>query len=359
MNSHDKRYDGVQGLRLLAALLVVTTHSFFFTSERLGAQSVAWPYGARGVDIFFVISGFVMVISSHKLIGTESGWARFAIQRLIRIVPLYWLATTIKVFIMVVASSAVLHATWDTGAIVGSYFFIPYRKDATHVEPLMGVGWTLVFEMFFYFVFTLALYLRANIHVFVGIVMVSLAAMSFYRPDAYPAWMYLLNPVVLEFWFGMLVGYLILRGRNIALEFAAPLAIVSLLLVLCVQSSSLPPAVVICIPTALLVYAVASMEDTLAARLPRFIVFLGAASYSLYLFHSLFAPAIPTILRYFGVRSFSLSVVISISASVGLSALVYSFVELPTTMYLKSLRLLSTYTHRSVIEAATPSQEGG
>jgi peptidoglycan/LPS O-acetylase OafA/YrhL len=67
------RYEGIQALRFIAALLVVVTHATFYVSERLVPGYPVWSSGAAGVDVFFVISGFVMVVSSQDLIGQPDG----------------------------------------------------------------------------------------------------------------------------------------------------------------------------------------------------------------------------------------------------------------------------------------------
>src|SRR4051794_40777008 len=136
-------YTGVQALRFVAALLVVMTHATLYTSERLDDSLPVWHFGEVGVDIFFVISGFVMMVSTQRLVGRRDGWKYFWMRRTIRIVPLYWIATTIKLLALVVAPAAILHATLDPRDVVLSYLFLPsYNVDGL-VQPLLGVGWTL------------------------------------------------------------------------------------------------------------------------------------------------------------------------------------------------------------------------
>ncbi|WP_425358229.1 acyltransferase family protein [Brevundimonas subvibrioides] len=89
--------------------MVVVTHSTFYASERLTPGSYVWGRGTMGVDIFFVISGFVMYASSIHLERASGGWREFATKRLIRIVPLYWLVTSMKLAILLVIPSVVLH----------------------------------------------------------------------------------------------------------------------------------------------------------------------------------------------------------------------------------------------------------
>ena len=178
MNNY--RFDGVQALRFLAAMMVVFTHSVFYASERLGAGKFSWGTGAQGVDIFFVISGFVMVISSRHLVNHIDGWKIFFRKRLARIVPLYWTATTVKLVVLLLASGLVLHSKLDWWSIFKSYFFIP-THTSNGVRVLLGVGSTLVFEMFFYFVFATALYLKKNIYMFAGVVLLFFSLLSIFR----------------------------------------------------------------------------------------------------------------------------------------------------------------------------------
>jgi len=157
-------YFGIQALRFIAAGLVLVTHSTFYASERLGTGGSVWHQGAVGVSIFFVISGFVMVVSTRKTWGQVNAWKAFILRRIIRIVPMYWTATTVKLICLLVVSSAVLHSKFDLQHIISSYFFVPTVNVEGEVKPLLAVGWTLYYEMFFYVIFAVALYTRKHIH---------------------------------------------------------------------------------------------------------------------------------------------------------------------------------------------------
>jgi len=133
-------YLGLQVLRVMAAVLVLITHSGFYASERLDRSYKYWETGAAGVDLFFVISGFVMVYSSVKLIGDRKGWLVFSQRRVIRIVPMYWLATTLKLVVMVLAGELVLHARFSLLDTSMSYLFLPTRNSDGNFLPLLGVG---------------------------------------------------------------------------------------------------------------------------------------------------------------------------------------------------------------------------
>lgn len=352
MKTDFHKYDGVQALRFFAALLVVVTHSYFYASERLGAGQMLWDNGTRGVDIFFVISGFVMVVSSHNLIDAPLGWAKFAIQRVTRIVPLYWLVTFFKVVVMLLSTGFVLHSTLDLGNVVKSFLFIPYTVTPDKIGVLVGVGWTLVFEMFFYFVFSFALLIRANIYIFVGVIMGLLSALSLALPEKHTAWMFLFQPLVLEFWFGMLVGYFALNNKFIAFRYAAIVSILAALWIVIFPGGLDPMAsmMVIGIPATLLVYSVVSLEPYLRNKIPNVILFFGAASYSLYLFHPIIVPIVPTLLNKLHVPEIFLSVPLSLLVALVTAAFVYRYIELWITHALRQVPFISKFSHKSLTE---------
>ncbi|MDD5269249.1 MAG: acyltransferase [Methylococcales bacterium] len=350
MKTKIHQYDGIQALRFLAALLVVITHSSFYASERLGTHNMIWGNGADGVDIFFVISGFVMVISSRNLIDIPLGWARFAIQRLTRIIPLYWLATSVKVIVLLFSAEVLTIRTFDIGDIVNSYFFIPYKKTPQLIEPFLGVGWTLTFEMFFYLVFTIALLIRVNIYIFVGILMALISVLSLFRPESYPVWMFLLNPIVLEFWFGMIIGYFALNNKFITPFFGVVFSVLCLLWIIFKPHLGLSRVIMSGIPSAILIFSVVSIEPYIQNKIPRLVLFFGAASYSLYLFHPLIAPAVPILLNKIHAQILILSIVMSTITALTASAIVYRYFELSITHAVKRLPFISIYTHKPLIE---------
>jgi len=114
-------------------------------------------------------------------------------------VPMYWLATTVKLGVMVLAGEFVLHARFSLLDTVMSYLFLPTRNSDGNLFPLLGVGWTLNFEMLFYLLFAVALFLRVSVFKFVGTVLFFLAAGALFRQDNWPAVSFYLSPIVLDF----------------------------------------------------------------------------------------------------------------------------------------------------------------
>jgi exopolysaccharide production protein ExoZ len=138
------KLNNIQGLRAYVALSVVLFHSGYPIPHLA-------PFGFYGVDVFFVISGFIMAgicdIRPQK----------FFLRRLIRIVPTYWIAT-IGIFILAAVAPTLLKATQPHfDELLKSLLFIPFEKSDGLLQPLLFVGWSLNYEMYFYVVLAIAL----------------------------------------------------------------------------------------------------------------------------------------------------------------------------------------------------------
>jgi exopolysaccharide production protein ExoZ len=339
-----KSYEGIQTLRFLAAFLVVVTHATLYTSERLFPGSGFWRDGASGVNIFFVISGFVMVVSAATLADRTEGWQIFIWRRLIRIVPMYWGATTLKLFALVVVPFTVLHSQLNMTHILSSYLFIPTTNVEGEFKPLLAVGWTLYFEMFFYSLFALALYLRVNIYYFIGTILTVFASLSVFQTAGSPASTMFFDPIVLQFYFGMLVAALVSRDgllRQVAARYPilpGSLSLLGTILLLApLRFSTFPDAFRTGVLATIIVLGVALLEPLLKGRIPQLLLILGDASFSLYLFHPLIAPAVPMALQKLGIQNFSISVGLSIIISISVGVAIYFALERPLTRKLRSM----------------------
>jgi exopolysaccharide production protein ExoZ len=333
--SESVRFRGIQVLRIFAALIVLTMHSAFYTSERLVKQVPVWRSGAWGVDIFFVISGFVMVCSYARLFGRPDGWKVFVARRVERIVPMYWLATTVKIIIMLSTAGLVLHSQLSLSKTVYSYLFLPAYTMGDKIMPVLGVGWTLNFEMFFYFLFALALLFQIDVYKFVGTVLTLAAIGSIFRRDSWPAVSFYLDPMGLEFLFGMLIARICLAGKSLRPRYSVPILVFGLAVLFFPRENWSPRLVQVGIPAALIVAAAAWLEPYLLA-VPAWILFLSEASYVIYLFHPIVAPIAPAVFAHFQVFNPILSIIASICLGLLVPSLVYKFVDAPVTRYFKS-----------------------
>ncbi|WP_382307726.1 acyltransferase family protein [Herbiconiux sp. UC225_62] len=333
------KYDGIQTLRFVAALLVVITHSTFYAGERLDTSIQTWHFGEVGVDIFFVISGFVMMISTGSLVGRKDGWKFFGMRRLVRIVPMYWIATTVKLATLVALPGAVLHAQLNPGNIALSYLFLPSRNVDGQVEPLLGVGWTLTFEMFFYFIFTVALLLKAKPIWFCGIVLSVFAIGTVFRGDDWPPAAVYFNPIILYFLVGMVIGQWTQDRSFVRLSIWMGYIVVLWAAIPALDgtfSTNDVEKFIRHVGVAALLLAVVMAEPLLAGRIPGPVIYMGDASYSLYLFHPLLAPLVPVVLAVVGLKVGWLSVTLSVVGVVIAAALIFRFVERPITRVLQA-----------------------
>jgi exopolysaccharide production protein ExoZ len=333
--SREQKFLGIQALRMVAASLVVVTHSTFYAFERLDKGVKVWERGTRGVDIFFVISGFVMIYSSQRLFALSSGWKIFAEHRIVRIVPLYWLLTTLKVLILALTVGFVLHAKLSVVTAICSYLFLPSRNLDGKLWPLMSVGWTLNLEMLFYFFFTLSLFLRKNVYQFVGVALTLLAIGAYFRQPNWPPVSFYLDTIVLEFYLGMLIAKACINGVYLPKKRACFLLGLGFVLLLALPTDwNVPKILLSGLPAGMIIWSAASLE-TLSKSIPRFALYLGEASYAIYLIHPFVCPLPPTMLHRMHLDLPWLSVCCSVAIGVGAGCILHQLIELPMTNWLK------------------------
>ena len=145
---------GVQAARGIAALLVVAFHAERAVSlpQYLGHQPLGGitGFGHAGVDFFFVLSGFIIYTVHNGDIGRPGQFARYAGRRVSRIYPPYWVVTAIVLLIMLAGHGWDGLPGWTD--VIGSLLLVPHGA-----EPILGVAWTLEREMIFYLLFGIAI----------------------------------------------------------------------------------------------------------------------------------------------------------------------------------------------------------
>jgi exopolysaccharide production protein ExoZ len=352
-----RKLRSLQALRALAALLVVADHAIYYLAEKQDVdpslQNLAWFLGTFGVDIFFVISGFIMIYTARDLFGTRLGFAKFAYRRIIRIVPLYWLATIIA------AGLLVRHQFPSNFEIFTSLAFIPVVAQAGEpLRPILGVGWTLNLEMFFYALFTVSLLFsrRVGTTLVVSLLVLLVAVGGWLKPiadtnDPVTVATFLTDPILLLFAAGVVLGAVIdLSDRS---AFRVPLgtliaigliAVATALFVVSVDQAPWPFGWqlvfwALCVATVFLAIVAEEHRSWTLAVLER----LGDASYSIYLFHFLAIAAVGRVwLTVFGhIAQWPFAIVAFVMASaVGLA--IHLWVERPLLLTLRHLQPMLT-----------------
>lgn len=292
MQKQARRQDllGVQCLRAVAALLVVAYHAVDqWTTHRPGySAGDYWPNGAAGVDIFFVISGLVMTISTQRNAGRPNPAWTFAKDRVVRIVPLYWLVTTAKIAAVLALPAMVERTTLAPFYTIGSYLLLPVRDATGTIRPVLPVGWTLTYEMLFYILVTTALLLRVPLGRVCIPLLLAFAALAFAGPPSGFA-----NTIAIEFLFGIAIGSAIPRLQSLppAVGIIAGSVGFAILLIVPVGDGLARP-LTWGVPAAIIVASVVSAEIAIRRHLPRWLLSAGNASYATYLTHGFVIPVV-------------------------------------------------------------------
>jgi len=337
-----QQFTGVQILRFMAAMLVVVMHITQAISIHITGQGPShhWSGGSAGVDIFFVISGFVMTMSTRtpppgSAARVAAAWI-FMKRRLLRIAPLYWFYTLLKAALLLALPTLASRSSVEPGHLAASLLFIPATSPWGFVQPTLPVGWTLNFEMLFYAVFALALALGAPRIRFCLLVFLAIFLAGSFIPGSVPL-VFFANTIVFEFILGVCIAHLLLHGRTVA-PALGPIAIAAGAVLMFGVGGDAPVERLFTwgLGAALVVLGAIWLEPwTARTRIASPLSFLGDASYSIYLSHTFVVPAGVLALKRLGVQD-SLAIVLAVSLMVMVAGcLSYKWLERPMTSFLK------------------------
>lgn len=278
----------IQALRGLAASLVVIAHIFEHPSR--GDPNALLLTGRFGVEIFFVISGFVM---THVAGEGRFGAGAFAFRRIMRIVPLYWICTVLVFAVALVAPALFKTTTADVKHLVLSLFFIPAPdpQAATDWRPLLKLGWTLNYETFSYAALLLLFWCRRRIHrsVILTAALGVLVLLSFAIPPKQSVPAFYANIALIPFLVGVWLAEAssvferVPRWGIVALVAAAALSTAWLYRLPFESMRDFAPHLVMTLAAALIVARGLALERQFPCR--GFLQMAGNSSYSLYLTH--------------------------------------------------------------------------
>jgi exopolysaccharide production protein ExoZ len=354
---------GVQILRALAALMVVWHHARH--EADLLAGRGAWaalepdtllPWWG-GVDLFFVISGFVIVHASGRLYGAPGGRARFLAHRIARVVPLYWLVSLVFLLVALARPDLLGEAASlirEPGALLASFLFWPASRPDGTVQPLYGLGWTLNYEAFFYVLFATGLgFGRRGAVAWLILALSLLVALAAGLPGLPVPIRFWADPIVLEFAAGAGLALAYRDGFRPGPRIRTGLALLGGLgLILSARilagldgADGFVRPLLVGVPAALLVAAALGPERDAAqvARLPapvRGLTALGDASYALYLVHpfalrlvreGLLRTGLAPALQPWG------GMILMLLASAAAALIVHRFVERPLTVRVRNI----------------------
>lgn len=312
----------IQILRAVAALAVVIEHGRGQLDYWTGTSLIHVTTNAfsAGVDLFFVISGFIITITAWDSFGRPDAITPFALRRLIRIGFLYWLITSIYV--------ATGHYGLDR--VIGSYLLLP-----PHPIHVLEVAWTLTLEVMFYglvaaaLILPRALALPAIVAMLAGLTLTSLPAYS--------------NPLILEFVYGIVIAVAYQSGMRFSARAGIAFAVIALAAFVALNAyvPQLPRAAIWGGPAALLLGAAALGPALPAIRFALFAAAIGDASYALYLIHTPVVRVISNLARLTGIDfkasplAIAIYFVVALVAATGVALLLYRYVEAPVLSWSK------------------------
>ncbi|WP_256588362.1 acyltransferase [Pseudomonas sp. Irchel 3H7] len=274
----------LQAARGLAALLVVAFHSIFINTKYLQSELIIpelFVFGQTGVDLFFALSGFVMIIAFRKKFGLRGETLNFLKGRFLRIYPTYWVYFLAVLLVFIIRPELVNNSQSGHSNILSSFLLLPEES-----APLVMVAWSLTHEIWFYLVFALILKLPVQ-YVSAALLVWLLAIIT--------------HEFSIEFILGALSGVAYLKLAQRGLKRIPPvlLAAVGMSSLLyaffdktvgnadVIQAISLKRAFLVGGGYALLLLACALQEVISKKHAPRLLAFIGDISYSMYLSHIL------------------------------------------------------------------------
>jgi exopolysaccharide production protein ExoZ len=272
--------EGIQYLRGIAAMMVVFHH----VRHVFGDVSGWTNFGETGVDIFFVISGFIMAymtpLSRDKMADRLSDMRRFWLKRFIRIVPLYWIALPLSVVVLKIGLIDL--------PLINDFLFIPRFNFhfPTEIWPALVPGWTINYEMFFYLLFGLSILFGGRRMLVTALLIITLAIAGAYWQFDSALMRFYTSSIMVEFLFGMLLHsvwrYLsaIGAGRRRWIWWLSVLGGFGVLAI------SLPGPRFLAYGLPAVFIVLGAMFAFEGVRVPLLRI-LGDASYSIYLFHLL------------------------------------------------------------------------
>lgn len=314
--------DGIQVLRFVAATMVVVHHATQATTNWLS-------FGAAGVDVFFVISGFIMAYTTGRSPQGADSAGRFILRRIARIVPLYWLA--------------IIWTTRRTAPdlnLLRDFFFIPHYNEQipSMITPIIVQGWTLNYEMMFYVIFGACL-ISSKRYVVLLAVLLLLPIVGGMLPGLYGK--FYGNSIVYEFGFGVLLQLAVRRYGYPDWHRNTFLALLVLGFIGLIYGYDFEPRWFFQgAPAVLVVWSgIRALEGW--NRVP----LLGDASYAIYLFHWASFGAVKPLAPHLSITALNL---VTIATGIVSGCIIHKLVEIRLTNVAKGLLFGASEKSRSV-----------
>jgi peptidoglycan/LPS O-acetylase OafA/YrhL len=349
-----KTFVSVQYLRGICAVIVVLYHGI--SQLQRFQPTLFWPeWGAIAVDSFLFISGFAMwhMISQRPMTPAE-----FVRNRVLRIAPFYWVVTSVVVAVMLVAPHLLSSSRFDLMHVIASYLFIPWPHpvhDGT-IAPALIPGWTLEYDVAFYALVALSLFLPKRTWLaMLTLPVIALAMVPvFVMPSSAQLYFYS-QPIVIELAAGVMLAWLVWKGLRLSMRTAFLMMMGGLALIPLLPSPThvvpefgfyhamLMREVFYAGPAFAIIGGMVFLEMALPKVEPsKLLMWLGDISFSLYLLHPMVLPAVTKVWKALGLTGDAAYNPVYLASatliSIGVAAVSYRIIEVPTGRFLAAKR---------------------
>ena len=377
-NGRPQHLNSIQALRGIAAMLVLFFHIAevqrqkilaFYTNksmqtpfDEMALTKGIWDSGWAGVDLFFIISGFIMVYITQNFVLSLKNYRRFLWSRMVRIYPLWWFfALIMPVYFLFTYDMPAPPDRITSSDQAWNYLFKSLALMPQASAPVLGLGWSLIHEMHFYFMFSLLLLLKRDFLPWLlgawalVIVIANMNGFVFYESKG---WLSLgFSRLSLEFIIGALLAFMITQKRIYApktcLFLGGILAIIILFVSSIGQTANLSRVTLFAMPLSLIIYGAVGTELRYKSNVWQPLILLGNWSYSLYLCHyivivmmyrilDIVLPFMPAALKPIlsvgrqGALDNIVNALLVIVLSVFIASLSYTYLERPILSRLKT-----------------------
>ncbi|HEY9295199.1 MAG TPA: acyltransferase [Phormidium sp.] len=345
-----KKLNLLQVYRGIAALLVVMVHITITSVDTLNQVTFfnVFRAGWSGVDYFFVLSGFIMVYVHRSAIGKKDQLKSFLVKRAVRIYPIYWIITLTLGCLFLVIPGFANNQDLSLGHVIASLLLIPQKDPHFKDKFILEVGWTLIYEIYFYLLFSIAIWLKPKHSVPILSAWLLVTILHYRKIIKFPQEFFLLETVFgdmnLEFVLGCMAGYIVIKYNNKIGKYRwilfgiANLGYVILEMLAAwgkLETGRIPTFGVL---AALLIIAATSIDLKDSPKIPALLIFLGDASYSIFLTHMPVISAITKILQKTNLGKyydgFFAPALLALFAVV-FGCIFYSLIEKPLTVFLR------------------------
>lgn len=352
----------LQIIRIIAAMSIALAHINRITQIHFNRNLGFVPavFGDWGIDLFFVLSGFIIFYVHSDDFAKPQIVKSYLIKRFIRIYPIYWILTLVIIPVIFIFPDIGGGYERDFEYIVKSFLLIPQAYS-----PLLFLGWTLIHIIRFYLFIALMIWLKKNLGIILMVTFILFTLLLFIAPKELdnPLTNYLFSPFNIEFLLGFFGAYIMKLSKNtLQRTYILTSLVIYLILFLTffpyilnkitdpqilLQSFNNPLMIrervwLLGIPFAIIITSLGIFEKKYSLKLPGIFLYLGDASYSIYLSHYMFIYIFILMLTASGLSASNyLSLIMSIVflLSIGGGCIFYSVLEKPLLKFLKAKTL--------------------